>query len=450
MTDPRKSSLTIGRALAWLALAGLRQPRAPFRSAEALERAQNRRVAAAIRYAYQHVPYYRETMDGLGLAPVDINSAAGLALLPVLERSALQQDPERFRSRTHPPERCIRLQSSGSTGAPVTVYHDAAAVIRAAGYEQRLGWPLRRIARRPLGCRTLEIGHPFRTELRRTDLVLTRMSRLIGGRTLCVSILDSVERSIEQINRFRPHILRSFGSYIEMLFVHLHATGQPFHRPAVIVYDSDSLSPATRTLITEKFGIPVFSEYGAYEAFCVGFECPEHLGYHVNVDVYPTRVVDPEGRELPPGERGEVVVSDLINRATVLLNYRLGDLASWLPGRCPCGRTLPLLSFMQGRVADWLQTPSGERLHPETLAYVLDVEPGVMRYQATQTTASQLTVRLVIAAGVDRQVTKQRIEREFWQLLGPEIATEVEFVEDLPRTAGGKVRTIVGVGCEDA
>lgn len=426
-----------------MAVQGPRQPRFPFRDEEAIERAQRRRVAATIRYAYRYVPYYRETMDRLGLAPADIRTASDLALLPVIERSQLQADPERLTSRLHPLERCVRLQSSGSSGSPVTVYHDPFAVIRAGGYYQRLGWLLHGEAGRRLGCRTLDIGHPFRTELEQAAAPLELMSRLLGGRDLCVSILDPVERNVQEINRFRPHVLSSFGSYIEQLFVHLHASGEPFHRPAVITYGSDAISPAARKLITESFGIPVYSDYGAYEAFFLGFECPAHLGYHINVDLYPMRVVDSGGRNLPAGERGEVVISDLVNRGTVLLNYRLGDLASWLPGPCPCGRRLPLLSFIQGRVADWIETPSGKRLHPETLAYVLDVEPGVVRYQAVQRTPSRLTVRLVAAAGAGQHVIKQRVERGFAELLGFEIATEVQFVDDLPRTAGGKVRTVI-------
>jgi phenylacetate-CoA ligase len=438
----RSGSSTLG-ALGWLGLHGVGQPRFPFRDEAAIERAQRRRVAATIRYAYRYVPYYRETMDRLGLAPADIRSASDLARLPVIERSQLQTDPERLTSGLRPLERCVRLRSSGSSGAPVTVYHDPFALIRLAGYYQRLGGLLHAEAGRRFGCRTLEIGHPFRTEFQDSEETLARVSRLVGERTLSVSILDPVERNLQEINRFRPHVLSSFGSYIEKLFVHLQASGEPFHRPSVIVYDSDAISPAARKLITESFGIPVYSDYGAYEALFLGFECPAHLGYHINLDLYPLRVVDPDGRELPPGERGEVMVSDLVNRGTILLNYRLGDLASWLPGPCPCGRKLPLLSFIQGRVADWLETPSGERLHPETLAYVLDVEPGVIRYQAVQRAPSRLTVKLVPAAGASRLAIKQRVEHGFQQLLGPEIATEVRFVDDLPRTAGGKVRTVI-------
>jgi hypothetical protein len=52
----------------------------------------------------------------------------------------------------------------------------------------------------------------------------------------------------------------------------------------------------------------------------------------------------PPWRTPDPRTSGEVVVSNLVNRETVLLNYRLGDVAASLPDRCPCGRSLPLLS----------------------------------------------------------------------------------------------------------
>ena len=48
------------------------------------------------------------------------------------------------------------------------------------------------------------------------------------------------------------------------------------------------------------------------------------------------------------------MVSNLVNRGTVLLNYRLGDVAAKLDGRCACGRTLPMMSFLEGRSDEWI------------------------------------------------------------------------------------------------
>jgi len=70
------------------------------------------------------------------------------------------------------------------------------------------------------------------------------------------------------------------------------------------------------------------------------------------------------------GESGDVVVSNLVNRATVLLNYRLGDIARKLSRTCPCGRSLPLLSFPEGRNDEYLQLASGKVMHPQSVRTV--------------------------------------------------------------------------------
>jgi phenylacetate-CoA ligase len=409
-----------------------------------IERAQSRRVTDMIRYAYRYVPYYRETMDRIGLSPLDITTAADLARLPMIDRSEFQRDPERFVSRARPLEHYAQLQTGGSSRAPITVYHDPFALIRSGGYYQRTATVYRELLGRRFGIRTLQIGHVRTTGS--SDATLARLGLLAGARRRIVSILDPVERNLPELNRFRPHILHSFGSYLESMFAHLQATGEPFHRPGLVVYDSDAMSAGTRALITETFGIPVLSAYGAYEAFDVGFECSEHRGYHVNVDLYPLRIIGPGGEQLAAGEPGEVVVSNLVNHGTVLLNYRLGDLATLLPDPCPCGRTLPLLSFVQGRVGDWLVTPSGERRHPETVPVVLDIEPEVLRYQAVQTAPVRLTVKLVVTPGADCDALERRVQRGFRERLGSELVTEVSFVDDLPRSVQGKVRTVVGLG----
>jgi phenylacetate-CoA ligase len=431
--------------LAWLATQGPREPRFPFRASHVIELAQRRRVTDMIRYAYRYVPYYRETMDRIGLSPLDITTAADLARLPMIGRPELQRDPERFLSRARPLEHYAQLQTGGSSGDPITVYHDPFALIRSGGYYQRAASLHRGLLGRRFGIRTLEIGHPFRTATSSTDATLARLSLLTGARRRIVSILDPVERNLQELNRFRPHILHSFGSYLEAMFAQLQATGEPFHHPGVVVYDSDAMSAGARALIAETFGIPVLSVYGAYEAFDIGFECTEHRGYHLNVDLYPLRVIGPGGAQLRAGEPGEVVVSNLVNRGTVLLIYRLGDLATLLPDPCPCGRVLPLLSSVQGRVGDWLVTPSGERRHPETVPAVLDVEPEILRYQAIQTTPTRLGVKLVTAPSTDRDALERRIQHEFRQQLGTELVTDVSFVDDLPRSFQGKVRTVVGM-----
>lgn len=198
-----------------------------------------------------------------------------------------------------------------------------------------------------------------------------------------------------------------------------------------------------RRLLLEELRIPVYTVYQAVEALRMGFECEAHAGVHVNCDLHPLRIVDADGRTAVTGEVGEVVVSNLVNRATVVLNYRLGDLAATVPGPCSCGRNLPSISFPAGRRDDWVTDGQGAAVHPHALIEVFRSEPALWQYQVTQKTAGDLLVSLVVAPECDRTGLRERIRARIGDALGSTVPVEVAFVADVPRTAAGKCRAVV-------
>jgi phenylacetate-CoA ligase len=441
----REPLLTRARWSAHIALHAPLQGRFQFRPPAAIERTQRRRLRETVDHAYRYVPYYRETMDGLGLRPADLRTAADLAQLPVIEREQLQRDPDRFVSRARPADSYIELHSGGTSGEPLTIRHHPFALFAAASYRERfratvldqIGWRLR--LRELSVASPLSTGRGTRSAFDSRSLIPTRL-RTVRQRA---SMLDSLDAVVDRINEFRPHTLGSYGSYLEALFLHLHRTGRPFHRPLAVLYGADALSDQVRQLITETYGIRVLSTYGAIEAFHIGFECGHHTGYHLNTDLYPVRIVDGNGTELPDGASGEVAVSNLVNRGTVLLNYRLGDLASKVPSECPCGRNMPLLSYLEGRADDWLESVSGERIHPQAARSLFTPETEVWRYQVRQRHPSAFDVVAVVADGCDREALRTRLVRGFVERFGEDATIDIAFVESLPRTAGGKVRRVV-------
>jgi phenylacetate-CoA ligase len=260
-----------------------------------------------------------------------------------------------------------------------------------------------------------------------------------------LSILDPPAANVPRLNAFRPHVIKSYGSYVEALFTYLSSTGVPFHRPRVVLYGSDPLSDRVRRLIEDDLDIEVLSIYATIEAGQIGFECEEHSGYHLNIDLAPVRVIDSEGRDLEPGEQGEVVVSNLVNRGTVLLNYLPKDLAAALPGRCPCGRNLPLLSFVEGRADDWLQDSRGRPIHPQLFRAIVRTEPEILRYQLVQETRGRFRVGLVVTPGCERQFLEARVRERFRNEFGGPTEVRVDFVDSLPRTVAGKTRPVVSM-----
>jgi phenylacetate-CoA ligase len=449
MSEPGK--VPVARRVAFSAqvlVRSLTEPRMASRSWAAIERAQRRRVRRTIAHAIKHVPHYREACRKLGLGPGDFQGAADLAKLPLIEREHLQRDPEYFVSEARPLESYIELRSGGSTGAPISIFLGPRDLVdRSCIRTRALNAAARAIPNsgRP---RVVSIISPLGNGARLRRATRRVLFAPLDPRQIQLQIPIDTDPAdaLTAINEFRPDVVGSFGSYIEALFTHAVRSGQPFHRPKLVMYAGDPISPSARRMLLEDLGIEVLSGYGAVEAPLIGFECLRHRGFHLNVDVWPVRIVDADGRELPLGESGDVVISDLANRATVLLNYRLGDVAAAIPEPCDCGLTLPLLTDLQGRSDEWVEGHDRRPIHPQLITVSISRDDEVWGYQVTQLAPGRFTALVLPASGADGEAIRARVSKRFASTVGPDEIVEISLVDSLPRTPGGKVRRIVRAG----
>jgi phenylacetate-CoA ligase len=439
------------RALAWDAYLALHLPgqkNVPFLPWPTIERRQSRRLRSTVRYAYRHVPYYRETMTRLGISPGQIQRVQDLTRLPIIDRDDLRRDPEYFVSRSVKLSGCLQLLSSGSCGTPSVIWHNPAALFQNAAHGERDRSNMVRALGRWSGHRETVIVSAVAASQRKIQEFVRDTGFFPRGMRVerqYILLSDPPARNLALINEFRPDLLYSYGSYLEMLFGFIRRTGPAWHRPKAVLYNSDHLSSATRLWLREECGIPVFSVYGAVEALKIGFGCELDDGYHVNSDLYPVRIVDRSGKEVEPGQPGEVVLSNLVNRATVLLNYRLGDLASASPTPCPCGRAFPLISSPVGRADQISVLPDGSEVHPILFHDICLAVPGILQYQVRQIQPAVFRISLVAPPETDRKETEGRIRELVRTRLGEGVTAEVRFVEELERTSGGKTLAVISL-----
>jgi phenylacetate-CoA ligase len=166
----------------------------------------------------------------------------------------------------------------------------------------------------------------------------------------------------------------------------------------------------------------------------------------VNLDTYPVRIVDVEGRDVEPGSEGRVIISNLSNRALVLLNYDLGDWARWIPDPCPCGRSLPRLELLEGATIEKIMFPSGRRVNSsEIYSLFLDV-PDLWEYQIIRMRQDRFRLLLVVSEESHRPECVERIGRSLQQLFGNDATFEIEFVDRIPLSTGGKKRSYIPLG----
>ena len=114
---------------------------------------------------------------------------------------------------------------------------------------------------RSFGYRETVIGSPTTTDRVVQEFCQARgfFPPILRIKRQYLSLLAPPGTNLARINEFQPDVIRSYGSYLELLFPYIQATGKPFHRPKCMTYSSDSLSHSVRQLILKTFGLPVLS-----------------------------------------------------------------------------------------------------------------------------------------------------------------------------------------------
>ena len=181
--------------------------------------------------------------------------------------------------------------------------------------------------------------------------------------------------------------------------------------------------------------------YGGRDSALIAHECPQG-GMHVLADAVILETLDPQGRPVPPGEPGEIVITDLYSHEAPFIRYATGDIAVLSARRCPCGRALPLLERVEGRSNDSITSPDGRAINSLALIYSVREIEGIERFKITQKTLTSFHVQLVRNARYSTN-SEERIRKGWTQLLRAPVTVTFEYLQELPIDRSGKFRHVV-------
>jgi len=134
----------------------------------------------------------------------------------------------------------------------------------------------------------------------------------------------------------------------------------------VVLLIGETVQDGTRELVAERLGARVAAIYACREIGHIASECEATRYYHVAVENVLVEIVDSGGRDVPPGERGRVIITGLYNYAMPFIRYEVGDVAVAGAEQCSCGRTLPVIKQIEGRTRNMFVFRDGTRFWPRS------------------------------------------------------------------------------------
>ncbi len=427
----------LGSTMALPALAAARR-RQQWLSAEELARVREQQLSGLLQTAFR-APYYREVFRSLGVRDAREAGRLTLAQLPLLERETLKTRPiEDF--LTVDRSRLFASTTSGSTGSPCTFLRSP---LEQADFSARW-WRVYAAYGCGWNSTQVNIASGMRKRLPGALTVLRDLGLLPKVQVYPASA--PAERICEAVEALAPPILTGYSAAIESFAEHVIASGVRLPRPRVVICTGMEVLQRCRKLARQAFGAPVADVYVTLELGVVAWSCPQSPDLlHINDDVFEVEVLDADGRPAAYGVSGELVITPLRLRSMPLLRYRIGDVAARVPGKCPCGRGLALMTPVQGRTAHAIRAPNGGLIMAPTFGASFEMAAAgewARRFQIREESEGRIAI-LVEARREPTDAEQERLRRCVQQLVGSAFDVSLKITESIPYAPSGKFQVVV-------
>jgi phenylacetate-CoA ligase len=407
-----------------------------------LQRLQLSRLNALLAHGWAHVPFLQTYWADHGVKPGNLGHVAELQAYPTITKALITEHYQQmialpWKGRT------LSKATGGSTGVPFRFeYTMDSYARRVAAMWRGYGW-----AGAGLGARTAFLWGTGEKETGWRKLKVKLYHDAFTRRFFDVAKLTeaNIDASIDAMIQYQPHAVVGYVAPTALVARRMNATGRRMSGLRGVITAAEALYDAERADIEQAFGCKAFNTYGSREVMLMAAECDRHEGLHVTADQLVLETVDAQGQAVPAGQSGNVAVTDLFNLGMPLVRYLNGDRATYASqATCSCGRSLPLLSSVDGRVLDMIHTPDGRLLPGEIFVAMIYNWPAIFKFQVVQTAKDVLQFRLVMNRPWhegERDAFIARIRQDTGTLMRIELAE----VADIPPNATGKRRITVSL-----
>lgn len=406
---------------------------------------QWRLVQRTVAKAAREIPYYREMYQTADCDLQNKNfSYEEFLRLPKVEKMAVRDRATDFLN-PHYQGRVTSGRTSGSTGESVTLYYTSEheSYSEAARWRGKGWWDIQ------LGSPQMTLwGRPFTGD---RDRWLQKFKNSCMNTSLYsgYDIRDSMMQQIwDALIRKKPEII--YGVPTAMYALARFIQKQGFTADdlgiKVLMTTAEVCTDDQRAFMETVFGCKTANEYGCSETGGFVYECAEG-SWHISTELTFIEFLNPEGMPVPPGETGEIFLTDLRNDYMPLIRYRVGDLGTSLNGLCACGRTLPRMGVTVCKENDIIRLANGEsymsgELNYISLAVTKAFPSSILQFRVRQKALNLFDLELVPGPEFVAQA-EARFGNLMKKCFGHNIHIRMKRVPQIERESTGKLRYFV-------
>lgn len=314
------------------------------RTREEREKYQNENLYQTVGFAYRNSSFVRKILDKSGIRPFSIHSVKDLELLPITRKNELieaqKEDPPFGGLLSVPIEEVERVFIS-----PGPIYEYQSSSIK---------WFARSFY--TAGFRKGDIVvNTFTYHMSPAGILFHEGLRDCGA-TVVVMGTGNTDVLIKTLLDLKVNGFIGTPTFLMNLIKRAEELGHDFSRYFALKktwFTGEMLPPSLRKIFEETYHLSTSQAYAVTEpGGAIAYECPDKSGLHL-MDEFVVEIIDPQtGRQVPPGDVGEIVVTPIHNKSWGLLRFGTGDLTSLITGLCPCGRTSYKIAGILGRSGD--------------------------------------------------------------------------------------------------
>ena len=416
-------------------------------SQQDLKEQQLEQISLILTHAYKTVPFYKKFYQSHSFRPKKLLTEKLFSKIPILSREQVQNAREDFISTNIPDNqgKLYDVSTSGSTGKSIKLKTTDISRFfwNAFTFRDHL-WHNRDVSKKLCIIKATSdpraippLGAPGKSWGSSTEGIKK------SGNTAMLSIASTIDEQWEWLKQQAPEYLLVYPSTLREL---VKLSRKENLKPKKLIGIStlgELLSQDIRDDVSQYWGITIHDMYSCQEAGYLALQCPDYPHYHVQSENVILEVLNENNEPCAKGEVGRVVISSLHNYASPLIRYDIGDFAE-VGEDCPCGRGLPVIKRLAGRIRNLLTYPDGTKSWPMVGSNDYHTICNVQQFQFIQKSVEEIDIKLVVEGELSDTQEKD-LKALMIKSLRYDFKLNFILLDNIERSKGGKFEDFISL-----